>query len=84
MLGSGYSLCQLAWLGDAFFVSKDGELSMIMGKTLLERFAGGDKDQSKVGCGWWLVGGGRREVADGSPVGMSAVCTAAACGTFGC
>ncbi|KAG2494492.1 hypothetical protein HYH03_007261 [Edaphochlamys debaryana] len=39
VLGSGYSLCQLAWLGDAFSVSAEGELQMLMGRTLLERFA---------------------------------------------
>eukprot|EP00198_Chlamydomonas_reinhardtii_P001742 XP_001691078.1 predicted protein [Chlamydomonas reinhardtii] len=67
VLGSGYSLCQLAWLGDAFFVSKDGELSMIMGKTLLERFAGGDKDQSKVE---WLVWRRARDLSLLSPEGI--------------
>ncbi|EFJ50592.1 hypothetical protein VOLCADRAFT_116765 [Volvox carteri f. nagariensis] len=39
VLGSGYSLCQLAWLGDAFSVTREGELAMLMARTLLERFA---------------------------------------------
>lgn len=39
MLGSGYALCQLAWLGDAFHVSPEGECVMLMGRTLLERLA---------------------------------------------
>lgn len=39
VLGSGYALCQLAWLGDAFHVSPEGECVMLMGRTLLEQLA---------------------------------------------
>lgn len=37
-LGSGYSLCQLAWMGDAATVGKDGALAVVEG-TVMERFA---------------------------------------------
>lgn len=37
-LGSGYSLCQLAWMGDAVTVGKDGTLAVVEG-TVMERFA---------------------------------------------
>ncbi|KAG2445998.1 hypothetical protein HXX76_000601 [Chlamydomonas incerta] len=67
VLGSGYSLCQLAWLGDAFYVSREGELSMLMGKTLLERFAAGDKDQGKVE---WLVWRRARDLSLLTPEGI--------------
>ncbi|KAG2452561.1 hypothetical protein HYH02_002798 [Chlamydomonas schloesseri] len=68
VLGSGYSLCQLAWLGDAFYVSKDGELNMLMGKTLLERFATVEsKDQTKVE---WLVWRRARDLSLLTPEGI--------------
>lgn len=37
-LGSGYSLCQLAWLGDAVSVNKEGAVTTLE-STVMERFA---------------------------------------------
>ena len=39
VLGGGFAVCQLAWLGDAFSVSEAGECVMLVDKTPLERFA---------------------------------------------
>jgi hypothetical protein len=66
VLGSGFSLCQLAWLGDAFYVSDSGELVMLMGQTLLERFAG-SKAQAQVE---WLVCRRARDLALLTPEGI--------------
>ncbi|GIL97914.1 hypothetical protein Vretimale_3488 [Volvox reticuliferus] len=62
VLGSGYSLCQLAWLGDAFSVTREGELAMLMGRTLLERFS-----EQRLE---WLVSRRARDLALLTPEGV--------------
>ncbi|GIL47589.1 hypothetical protein Vafri_4374 [Volvox africanus] len=62
VLGSGYALCQLAWLGDAFSVTREGELAMLMGRTLLERFA-----EQRLE---WLVSRRARDLALLTPEGV--------------